>query len=83
MHGRADVNVFRHVVLVKPETLVTQQVGNVVDAAGQQIVKTDHLVAQIQEGIAQMAPQESGSARYHNAHSTPPAAGYLLLAIDL
>src|SRR5918997_2844128 len=58
------VYVGRYVVVDVLELCLVLQTGNVLQRAGPQMVHADHPVVLREEPIAEMAPEESGPARY-------------------
>jgi hypothetical protein len=58
-------------VFQETETLVPEQVSDVVNTAGEQVVQADDLVARLQEMVAEMTAEKSGPAR--NDHSHDPS----------
>jgi hypothetical protein len=63
MHNGIDrfpqENVFGHIMLEKPKALVTQQVLDVVDAAGEKIVQADYLMTPLKQLIAKVTSEKS------------------------
>jgi hypothetical protein len=58
-----------HVVVHELEVRMVQQVGDVVLAAGEQVVQADHVVAARDQPVAQMRADEAGPAGDQNAKS--------------
>jgi hypothetical protein len=58
-------------VFDKMKALVSGQVGDVIHTAGAQIVHSDDLVAISHQVIAEMGPDEPGSAGDENTHFPP------------
>ncbi len=75
MEHRVDVprhvDVGAHVVVLEHEALVPEEVSQVVERAGEQVVDHDDLVAPVHEGAAQVRPEEPCAS----GDDDPPAAG--------
>ena len=59
IHVIRDKDVLGHVVLVETESLMTEEVRNVIDTAGNKVVEADNLVSQCQQPLAQVASQKA------------------------
>ncbi len=57
-----------HVVPHEFEPRMRQQMGDVVLAAGEQVVETDDLMAVAQQPVAEMAAEKTGTAGDEDAH---------------
>ncbi len=69
-----NIDVIGHIVLDEMKALMTGQVGNVVCVACDQVVHRDHMMALLQQPIAEMASQKPGSAGDKNSHGCVPSA---------
>jgi hypothetical protein len=47
----ADVNVFRDIMFIETKILAPNQMRNIIDASGQEVVEANHLISQAQKAI--------------------------------
>ena len=62
-----DVDVVGDVVVQEGEAVVAEQVGQVLGAAGEQVVEGQHLAALGDQAMAQVRADEAGASRHQNA----------------
>src|SRR5579875_2926827 len=67
----AEVEGPANVLFAKFEARFAAQVGDVLEAPGEQVVGANHRVAPGQQSVTQVRAQKSGAARHQHAHFTP------------
>ena len=71
-----DVEVLGDVLALEAERRVTAQMGDVVQAAGQEVVDGDHRDATPEEVVAEVRAKKPGPPRHHHSFQASSVAGH-------
>src|SRR5512134_3240810 len=65
-----NMHIVAHIVFDKVKSLVTEQMGDVLNPSGEKVVHADHGMSGLQQHIGKMTSEKPGSACNENTHTT-------------
>ena len=66
------MQIVTHIVFDKRKSLVPEQMGDIFDPSGEEVVHADHGMSRLQQQIGEMTPEKSGSACNKDPHTIIP-----------
>ena len=71
IYGPFNKDVLRYIVFQKSEARIAQEMGDVISAACEQVIKTNHVVVHTGQPVTEMTAQKTCSAGNHCPHTLP------------
>jgi ppGpp synthetase/RelA/SpoT-type nucleotidyltranferase len=72
------MQIVTHIVFDKRKSLVPEQMGDILNPSGEEVVHADHGMSRLQQQIGKMTPEKPGSACNKDMHTMTLLLRYFL-----
>jgi ppGpp synthetase/RelA/SpoT-type nucleotidyltranferase len=63
------MQIVTHIIFYERKSVVPEQVGDILDPSGEEVVHADHGMSGLQQQIGEMTPEKPGSACNKDTHT--------------